>query len=218
LFQALFLTNTKGVDDLEIVKIISAVIGPLCVIAASIGYIQSIRHGETRPHRVGWTIWFVATVVGFYATAKGHAGLSGLLVPATYVVIELVIAALAWTDSFGWKQLDSTWEKALIPVAVCSTLAWPLLPLNIGVWVAIIGDSLAAFYTLRKTVDNPRTEPIWPWALSCVGAIFGVVALQNYYFTASAFPVYLVLQTGLTTLLVVWARGQTRQGKKQSAA
>jgi hypothetical protein len=196
---------------METIRIIAAILSPLIVLGATAGYIKAIVHGDVRPHRISWTIWTIATAVGLVATIEGGAGL-GAVVPATYLFIELVVTALAWTKRFGQREKEKRYEKWLAPAAIVAVIGWPFLPLVWGVWVAIIGDLAAATFTLTKAVEDPKSEPVGPWAISCLGAFVGLFALESHAFTAAAFPVYLVLQTGLTSLAILW--GHHRLSKK----
>lgn len=192
------------------VRVAASVAGPALIGWATLGYIREILHGTVRPHRVGWTIWLIATVVGLVATGRGGAGGPGLAVPATYVAIEAVVAGLAWTDRYGWKRLDGRWEQLLLPLALGGSVGWIFLPLYAGTWVAIGGDTATAIYTLRKTVEDPSSEALWPWATSCLGAACGLLALGSYGFTSAGFPAYLVVQTGMTAAVIWVASAGTR--------
>ncbi len=192
-------------------------LGSGLVVFATIGYIKLILSGEVKPHRVGWSIWFIATLVGTLATGIAGAGWKGLIVPVTYTAIELVVAGLAWTH-YGWSKLERKWEKALLPLALALSVGWHWLPLSLGVTVAILGDIAASVYTLTKTIEDPKTEETWPWALSCLGAFLGVLALPHYGYTETAFPLYLVAQTGITTWVIWQAHKRTARTTKVRAA
>jgi hypothetical protein len=185
----------------EAIRVAAAIIGPALILGATAGYIQAIFRRDVRPHRLGWTIWTIATAVGLAATTEGGSGL-GAVVPATYLAIEAIVTALAWTPWYGYREKIGRKEAIVALVALIGVTVWPFLPLNLGALVAILGDSAAALFTLRKSIEDPESEALWPWAVSSLGAAIGLLTVAHWSFAAAGFPVYLVIQTGITAAAI----------------
>lgn len=188
----------------QTIRISAAIVSPLLILGATAGYVHAILRGEVRPHRISWSLWLIVTCIGLAVTAEAGSGL-GVVVPATYAFITAIVVGLAWTPWYGQKNKEKPHEKWIGLAALLLISIWPIFPLFWGVIIAIIGDSAAAWFTLKKSITDPQSEALWPWVVSCLGAFLGMFTIASYHFTATAFPAYLFLQTGLTALAIWWA-------------
>ena len=157
-------------------------------------YIRSIVKGPTRPHPISWAGWTAIGAVGAWAARSGGAGLA-FYVAAAFVVVTGSIFVVSLLPGYGHETDETSITDR--PVLVLGVLLIGLRILNLGApWIhaslAVAGDSCFTWFTIRKAMQHPDTEPLWPWLGAVVAASLGIVVLGAHNYTAMAFPVYLL--------------------------
>lgn len=99
-----------------------------------------------------------------------------------FTALDKACLAGAGAGLVGW-YVSGSWK---IPIAV-----------NIAV------DAFGIIPTLEKVWRRPRSESLWAWTVTILACVFSIVALgpvNTWDFERAAFPVYIMLGSG-----VVWA-------------
>ncbi len=167
-------------------------------------YIKETLKGNTKPNKVSWLMWPLATLI---------AAVAGLATGAGWVVFPVFMsgagALLVFIASFLNK--NSYWKLEIFDYlcGLFSFLALILWAITrepiVAIIFAIASDGFAAVPTLIKSWKYPETETIAPYATGLFNALTSFAALRTFGFAEYAFPSYLVC---IDTLLIlsVWRK------------
>jgi len=144
---------------------------------AFVPYIRDILHGNTKPQRVTFWIWFVVSAVGFFGQRAGGAHWS-LIWAFSSLLGTGVVAGLSVKYGYGtFHRRDAiSLVVTAIGVALALFLHSPLIAVSTAVLIDVVGSSL----TLHKTWVAPETEPFFAWVLSLIAATCGLVAVGHW--------------------------------------
>lgn len=180
-------------------------------------YIRSIVKGPTRPHPVSWAGWTAIGAVGAWAARSGGAGL-GFYIAAAFVAVTASIFIISLIPGYAHER-DET-SPTDLPILVMGVLLLVLRVAGIDflhlsdpavqVTLAWLGDSCFAWFTLRKAVEDPASEPLWPWFGAVIASAIGLVVLGAYSYTAMAYPLYLLTANMAITGSVLLGRSLKR--------
>ncbi len=169
------------------------ILGAVIAGISGIYYIYTILKGYTKPHRVTWFGWSLATILGAWAAFSAGAG-GGALVPATYAVVLSIIFLLSLVPKYG-KPGGDRMDYVIAAVATGGILLWQVadLPIAAATTIAILSDMWFSWLTVRESWRQPETEAIGPWLAGSLACALGVAALDSFAYAAAAFPVYILL-------------------------
>ena len=114
-----------------------------------------------------------------------------LLLPSWLCISQLVVSILSI------KYGDNDWDllnKLYIGGAIIGLLLWvltgnPLLALGFS----IVADLFASIPNFRHVFFNPEQEDRFAWTLGWLAAFFEILAIKNWTFASSAWPIYFIL-------------------------
>ena len=184
-------------------------LGALIQLLGSAAYIRDTLRSKTKPNRVTWLMWSVAPLIG--ASIAIADGVKWAVIP---VLIAGVIPLLVLTASFVNK--NAYWKLGIFDYAcgLCSALALTLWLVTsqpaMAILFAIVADTLAALPTLKKAWTNPETETAAEYLASVIATIFGLLAVQSWRFSETAFLSYLFFLNGLVVLIIYRQRLTSR--------
>lgn len=199
--------------------LIFGIIGTVLALIAASAYIWSIFKGQTRPHRVTWGVWTLAGILGLWASHEGGAGI-GLMVAASFVLLVTATFLISLLPKYG-KPGGRKTDYLIGAIAITGLVAWQVLDFSpgIAVTIAIVADTLAMWPTLREAWLQPETEELRPWVIGAVAEIFGLAALANYSYAASAYSWYILLgNLAIILALIVQGRSGKNSPKHSKAA
>jgi hypothetical protein len=173
-------------------------------------YVRSVLRGDTRPHRLSWTVFLMmdAMVVGAQVLAGGRLS---VLVSAVGFLFAAVITALAfWTHPAGPPPKNGLADWTLFAGAVVAMGAWALTRSNtLAVWLTVAVDLFATAMIVMKVHREPGSEAVKPWAIGTAAYAFSCITLASVHpGILYVRPVYgLVADAALVGVLVLAGRG-----------
>lgn len=194
----------------------AVIFGLLANVAGSSAYAWDTLKGKTKPNRVTWFLWALAPFIGTLAAVTQGVTWAALPVFAAGFCPFMIFIA-----SFIGRQ--GTWKLGRLDW-ICGGLSLLALALwlltrnpNVAIIFAILSDAIAALPTYRKCWTNPETETIWAYAGGVVSALSSFLAVKEWTFPETAFPLYLtVLCLSLSLLVLRKKRPPQRAGKAKS--
>lgn len=163
---------------------ISGLLSVICFVP----YIITILQGKTKPHRATWTIWLILGIVlsaSYYST--GAVNTLWLPVCAAFGQFIIVILSIKHGEG-GWSRFD---RFCLIGVGISLILWWQFNSAFIALLCNLFIDFLGALPTIKKSYYQPETEDLLTWILYLSASSFNLLALENWSFTLSVFPLYI---------------------------
>lgn len=158
------------------------------VLAANVPYVISILRGKTSPNRISWLVW---GLVGMLILTTYHEldGKAALILAFTCAACQLTVAVLSIQYGSGGTSVI---DRACLALVVLTCFIWwitksAFYPYVLGVCI----DFLAMIPTFVKTYHKPEGEDFWAWTLWAIAAFLSVLAIENWAFAESLFPVYL---------------------------
>lgn len=181
------------------------VVGALVVAGAAIYYILDIHWGETRPHRVSWAVWTVVAILGYGSAGDAGAG-AGADAAGVYVVACAVTLAISLRPGRG-KSGGCWYDWPLGAIAIAGAVLWRCGPLSnaAAAGLAVGCDTVAVWPTLRAVWRDPSSESRGAWSADVLGNGLALGAVDHYGFASTAYPAYLVINTGLVSA-ILWLR------------
>ena len=174
-------------NNYEIFGIIASIVS----VISFIPYLISIFKGETKPSSASWWTWTILMFIAVISSWAGGAPWQILLLPSWLCISQLVVSILSI------KYGDNDWDllnKLYIGGAIIGLLLWvltgnPLLALGFS----IVADLFASIPNFRHVFFNPEQEDRFAWTLGWLAAFFEILAIKNWTFASSAWPIYFIL-------------------------
>jgi len=184
-----------------ILKAIFGILSSVAILIGGIPYINDIIKRRVKPHVLSWLGWGFITAIGAFAMlAEGSTWAVALIFANTVMCSIIAFSAIA-TKAGVWSTgiKDYVFFGAgLLGILLWQTLDMPILALV----CAILADLAFGIPTIVKTFKDPSTETPFPWAMSVVAEIFGLLALKELSFHEVAYPVYLFI-FDITIFLII---------------
>lgn len=160
------------------------------IFISRIYYLKSIFAGITRPHAFSWLIWGSISSIGFAAQVVEGAG-AGSWARGFAAATCFLLAVL------GYYKGDRAYTRAdWITLAVAFTAIPLWMITKTPVWSVILVcfiDTLGYLPTVRKSWHKPTEESAAGYGLFTLGAMFSLLALENYTISTWLYPVVLVI-------------------------
>jgi len=168
---------------------------------AAIVYIRSMFRGQTKPNRVSWFMWSVAPLVGTAAAVSNGVGWAVIPVFMAGFCPFLIFTASFFSKKAYWKH--TSFDYICGALSALAIVFWYLTSNpNVAIVFAIISDALAAIPTLTKAWHNPETESVWPFIVGTFSPMTSFLVATTWEFSELAFPLYLIVISFLTFLIV----------------
>jgi hypothetical protein len=169
-------------------------------LAGFIPYITSTIRGRCRPARSTWFIWSLSAFL-LAASYRASGARDTLWVALAGLVGPLAVFALSlkYHDESSWKRRDTI----CVIAALLSVIPWylshrPVITLVINLIVDFWGTPA----TWEKTWHEPEKEDKLAWALWSSCNVLNLFAIGHWTFAIYVFPMYFLIGTGVTTVLV----------------
>jgi len=172
---------------------------------AFVPYINAIRRRQIRPNRASWWIWSVVILI-LLASSYSSGAVETLWVPVGLTLGNLVVVFLSFRyGQGGWNRLD----RVCLGGAGLSLLLWWFFQ---APWVALMLniaiDCLGALPTIWKAHVEPESEDFLSWTLFLSAYTLNLLALDNWAFSLSVYPLYLFGLAATIVVLLLRGRGQ----------
>jgi hypothetical protein len=188
----------------EIFGLISAVVA----LGVSLSYIYTMVRGNTRPHLYSIAIdALTSTVVlaGSFAAGAG-AGIWNLVV-ATVLVYVMVILCFR----YGTKDVTAL-DAVFASAAVLTVIPWlltkdPTLSVVLASSIAI----LSMLPAVRKTWNDPHSEPWAIWGVNAVKHMIAIPATSVFSVATLVYPICIISTNLLFVAMMLYRRKATLQ-------
>lgn len=162
-------------------------------------YIQSILHGETRPHRTTRLVYLAIGLLTTFSLFASHNQIA-LWISGVSTIQAIVLFYLGLKYGVGgWSKKD----VVCLLIASIGIVAWqttknPIL----GLYFGIMADFVGSLPTIIKSYRFPKTENWSFYGIDAVAGTFNLLALTKWGLQDFAYPAYLVCINGFIALLV----------------
>jgi len=186
---------------------IAGISSGLLNLIATVPYILDVLRGNTKPERATWWMWFILSVVGFFAQLAAGAHWS-LVLSATSSIVGGITALLSIKYGFGrFHRRDGA---ALFITGLGVMLSFVYRDPLIAVVTVVLIDALGGGLTLYKTWYAPYTENLLAWQISTVGTLCGVLAVGKYHPAIFLSPLSNFLINVMMLVLILYRRPRVR--------
>ncbi len=175
------------------------------IITGSSFYIRDILRGKTKPNLVSWLMWATAPLVATGAALAAGADLlaSTRIFLSGLIPLIIVVVALFRKQSYWKLQL---FDGLCGLSSVIALILWLLAQDPIAaITLAIVGDTLALFPTLRKAWIAPETETGLTFVFGIIATVLIIPTIPQWDIPNAGFQVYLLIAN---TLLIASIYGR----------
>ena len=182
---------------------IIAVVGGLLAAGGTVPYIVETVRGNTKPRIVTWLTWALLTGVAASAAFADHAMASGIFaLLGTVATGSVVLAGLRHADR-SFAPVDIVCMAGVITGLVL----WRIFDSPaIGVWAAIIIDSVGFIPTFKHAWQKPHEETPSTFVLVSRGGaltVAAIIASGAVSVTSLGYPLYVALSMGSCAVVVL---------------
>ena len=172
------------------------IISTLLLLWGGYAYFRDTLAGRTKPNRVSWFLWALASLVSFGAAFSADADIWA----SVRVLVGGVVTGIIFLGSFFNRK--SYWQLTWFEwfcggLALIALLFWQLAssPL-IAVLLATAANTFASIPTFIKAWNFPETETRLIFINSFLSAVLIIPAIPVWNIANSAFQIGLMLTTG----------------------
>ena len=167
-------------------------VAAFATLLATYVYIRSMFKGGTKPNRVSWLMWSIATFIAAAAAVSNGVGWAVLPVFMAGFSPFLIFIASFVTKKAYWKLSSFDYFCGVLS-GLALVLWYVTKDPNIAITFAIASDGLASIPTLTKAWNHPETESAWPYIVGVFNALTSFGAATMWTFSEYAFPAYLIV-------------------------
>jgi hypothetical protein len=175
----------------------------LMMVFSRASYFASIWRGQTRPHAFSWLIWGVISSIGFAAQWAEGAGAGSWARGFGALTCFLLVGLGLWRGEKNITRGD--WITLVVALGARPLWVLTKTPFWSVVIVCII-DCIGYLPTLRKSWHKPQEEIWYSYGFSFLGAVFSLVAIENYTPSTWLYPLVLTLSNGAMALFLLMRR------------
>jgi hypothetical protein len=182
------------------------ILGAIINVLGSSAYLVDTIRGRTRPNRVSFFVWTLASMLAFGGEIQKGVGLMALTTFTAGFVPLLIFAASFADKKAVWKLTKFDFScGALSLVGLC---LWLLTGQgDLAIFFSIIADGLASLPTLRKSYTYPESETWTGYFAGALNGGIGLLTVKHWTFASVGFPFYIVVCClSLTYLIAVRPR------------
>lgn len=183
-------------------KALFGILSSLFVLAGAFPYIKDIHAKKAHPHVLSWLGWGFITALGAGAMiAEGSTWAVAILLANTVSCLFIALYSI-FTKVGVWST--TIYDYVFFGLGVLGLILWQTLHLPILALIcAIAADLFFGLPTLVKTYKDPASETYFVWLTASISGLFGILAVNNFTFSESAYPIYLFVYDTILVLLVL---------------
>lgn len=170
------------------------VLGTFIAAIGTVIYTIDTLKGKVKPNRLSFFLWTLAPLIAFAAQIKQGVGIYSLVTFwAGFAPIPILIASF-FNKKAQWKL--ETFDFICGGLSLLGLFLWYITGVgNLAISFGIASDALAGLPIVIKAYKYPETENGWLFFLGAINALITLLALKNWSFAYSAFPIYTFLIT-----------------------
>ncbi len=171
-------------------KTVFLVLATIITVVSVLPYLRDILKGTTKPNIVSWLTWTLLTGIATAAEIAAHEYVAAIFTSAAVVETGLVVVFGLRYGYVKYTRFDVVCQIG----AVVGIILWQLFDSpTIGVLAAVGIDFIGALPTFRHAWQKPNEETWQTFAISGIGAVFALLALDSYNWVSLPYAVYIVL-------------------------
>ena len=178
------------------------VVAAAATLIAALIYIRSMFKGQTKPNRVTWFMWSIASFIAAAAASSNGANWAVIPVFMSGISPFLVFAASFFNKKAYWKLSSFDYVCGLLAVLAIGLWLVTDNP-NLAIIFAIMSDALPAVPTIAKAWHNPETESPWPFIIGVFSPMTSFLVATVWTFSEIAFPAYLIAINALLAFSIL---------------
>ena len=195
-----------------ILSAIFVVFSGVATFAGILPYLIDVIKGKTKPRVVSWFIWSCLSAISFFAAIAEKQYPTAVLMGCSLLTTVLVVIV-------GWKKAGRGKIKALdiicLSGAVIGLVLWVIFNSPSAAVIAMVCvDFIGGIPTQVHCWKKPNEETLSMFAMSCLGALFTLLAINEWRITAFAFPLFLFV-INIEYALVITSRRWFIENKKR---
>lgn len=184
-------------------SLVLGIIGSVCSIIAYILYISDILHGHTKPHAFSWLPWGILATLTATIQFQNGAGWATLI---TLIGGISNTGIFLFSLKYGEKEIHKK-DWILLIVALIILTSWIFTKEGlISILLVCLVDSIAFYFTWKKSYKKPYEENILSYFLWTLGFLFSLLAVNAWEPTNWIYPAFLFFTEGCFTLFLFWRR------------
>jgi len=167
----------------------------------TLSYIKEVIKGRVKPNTVTWFIWSLAPLIAAAAAIVDGVGLAALPVFAEGF-FPLMIFIIALFKKGALTKLTK-FDIGCGVLSIMSLILWYITKKPVvAIAISILSDFFAALPTIIKSWKYPETEDSFAYFSGLVNASTSFAAIKVWNFSSMAFPIYIILLSGLITTFI----------------
>ncbi|HVX90441.1 MAG TPA: hypothetical protein VHC20_02270 [Candidatus Paceibacterota bacterium] len=186
--------------------------GAICTIG-TLPYIYRVAQGAIRPQITSWVLWaFIG--LALLLTYRSSGAKDNIWPAVAGFINPTAIAILAIWRKGEWTKLGGL-DYVCGICGIAALLIWwrvrndPDMA-QYALYLAIFADVCAAGPTFKAAWVTPWEDRPYAWFAFATGVFVSLFAISDYTFANFAYPVYMVIGSTTTALLLLRFRIRTR--------
>ncbi len=172
-------------------------------------YTYGTLRGRTKPNRVTYFLWMIASFIGTAAALAQDVTWAALPIFMNGFGCAVIFLASFHNPKAFWQLRTFDWACFLL--SALALILWQVTKIpNIAILFAILSDIIASLPTLRKCWTHPETETAWGYAGGAFSSFTGLVVAKGVLFSEMAFPLYSTLICSALWGTILISRGLKR--------
>lgn len=177
------------------------VIASLITVIGVLPYAWDIIKGKSKPNIVSWMTWTLLTGIATAAAIAGHEYVAAIFTTSAVIATGIIVVLGLKYGYVKYTYFDYLCQLG----AVVGIILWQIFDSpTIGVLASVTIDFIGALPTVRHSWQKPSEETWITYAMSGVGGIFAILALDTYNLISLPYAVYIVLINILLTFILLY--------------
>lgn len=178
------------------------VLSAFIIILGAFAYIRDTLKGKTKPNRVTWAMWALASLTGVGAALSAGAYLWAAVRIFLGGFLPLLVFLASFVNSKSYWKLTA-FDFLCGVSSVLALIVWIAIDSpKAAVLFAVAGDTFATLPTVKKAWTNPETETGFAYIAGFVSVILIIPSIPNWNIENAAFQIYFITANALLLFLV----------------
>lgn len=179
--------------------------------AVYVPYYVTILYGHSRPHAYTYLIGTIVNSSAFLGIWLSGAGAASWNIAASGL---LVFGVLLLSLRYGTKDIRPI-DSWLLGAALLALIPWLITnDPTVSVVLITLIDSLSMVPTLRKTWNDPTSEPYLIWGLNAIKHSLAILAVSTVSIATVVYPAAMVLMNAVLTIEILYLKHRSGLSKK----